>query len=128
MGCQPSSHGRSKCANQSYFVDWDGLFLTHGVYSRPLCCAFVLKMCADSRSFVGLSESVQNTAIRAYIGLIMMFCCTVAENVESLEQSVLDEFRHSPPEQFKDDHQGQGRGHYSNCYQLSPSHLHCMTL
>jgi len=37
----------------------------------------------------------------------------VADKVE-LEQSVLDEFRHSPPEEFKDDRQGhcQGQSYY----------------
>jgi len=64
----------------------------------------LIYLSADSRSFVGggLIQSLQSTA--------MMCCCAVVDNVQSLEQSVLDEFRHSPPEQFKDDHQGQGPG------------------
>jgi len=32
-----------------------------------------------------------------------------------LEQSVLDEFRHSPPEHFKDDHQRQDQGQSRYC-------------
>lgn len=50
--------------------------------------------------------------------IVAVMCCAVVDKME-LEQSVMDELHHSPPEQFKDSHQGQAPSRYVVTFDVS---------